>query len=109
MTSTARPSRCSPCWSRTGGGETSRPSERPDGFHWSSQEKPVQSFMDPQAEAVEGQPARFTPEDHRAVCPHHAVIVDTYNAEPIHVCTDPAASGHQPFRQGPVTASEEDR
>src|SRR5437879_7975881 len=83
--------------------------ERPDGFHWSSQEKPGQSSMDPQAEAVEGQPVRFTPEDHRAVCPHHAVIVDTYNAEPIHVCTDPAASGHQPFRQGPATASEEDR
>ena len=35
--------------------------------------------------------------------------MDTYNAEPIHVCTDPAAAGHQPFRQGPVTASEEDR
>ncbi|MBJ7597343.1 ParB/RepB/Spo0J family partition protein [Candidatus Nephthysia bennettiae] len=83
--------------------------ERPDGFHWSSQEKPVQSFIDPQAEAVDGQPVRFTPLSHGAACPHHAVIVDTFNGEPIHVCTDPAAAGHQPFRQGPVTAAEEDR
>ncbi|MBJ7599752.1 ParB/RepB/Spo0J family partition protein [Candidatus Nephthysia bennettiae] len=83
--------------------------ERPDGFHWCSQEKPVQSFIDPQAEAVEGQPVRFTPLSHGAACPHHAVIVDSFNGEPIHVCTDPAAAGHQPFRQGPVTAAEEDR
>jgi hypothetical protein len=45
--------------------------ERPDGFHWSSQEKPVQSFIDPQTEPVDGQPVRFTPLSHGAVCAHH--------------------------------------
>lgn len=83
--------------------------ERPDGYPWSSQEKPVQSFLDPQADTVEGQPVRFTALRHGAVCAHHAVIVDTHNAEPIHVCTDPAGAGHQPFRQSPLPGGEEVR
>jgi ParB family transcriptional regulator, chromosome partitioning protein len=51
--------------------------ERPDGFAWSSQEQPIQNFVDPKADPAEGQPVRFTPIAHGAVCPHHAVIVDT--------------------------------
>jgi hypothetical protein len=47
--------------------------ERPDGIHWSSQEKPVQSFIDPEAQLV-----LFTPLSHGAVCAHQAVIVDSY-------------------------------
>jgi ParB family transcriptional regulator, chromosome partitioning protein len=82
--------------------------ERPDGFPWSSREQPAQSFIDPTAEPVDGQPIAFTPVTHSGACPHHAVIVDTYNAEPVHVCTDPAAAGHQPFRQHPLRAENEE-
>ncbi len=38
--------------------------ERPDGFAWSSHEQPIQNFIDPKAEPVEGQPVRFTPVAH---------------------------------------------
>jgi ParB family transcriptional regulator, chromosome partitioning protein len=81
--------------------------ERPDGFAWASREQPVQSFVDPAAQPIDGQPVPFTSMSHAGACPHHAVIVDTYNAEPIHVCTDPDAAGHQPLRQHPLRAEEE--
>jgi hypothetical protein len=32
---------------------------------------------------VDEEAVRFTPEAHAAVCSHHAVILDGYNAEPI--------------------------
>jgi hypothetical protein len=82
--------------------------ERPDGFAWSSQEQPIQNFIDPKAEPLECQPVRFTPVAHAAVCAHHAVIVDSYNAEPIHVCTDPVAAGHQRFHRNPLRADEDE-
>jgi ParB/RepB/Spo0J family partition protein len=80
--------------------------ERPDGFAWFSQEQPIQNFIDPKAEPVDGQPVRFTPVAHGAVCPHNAVIVDSYNPEPIHICTDPVAAGHQRFQLNPLRADE---
>jgi hypothetical protein len=36
------------------------------------------------------------------------VIVNSYNAEPIHACTDPGDAGHQRFQRNPLRADEGD-
>jgi hypothetical protein len=51
--------------------------ERPDGFAWSSQEQPIQNFIDPKAEPVEGQPVRFTPVAHVLRLVVHDTVLST--------------------------------
>lgn len=78
--------------------------DEPDGYAWSSTEKPVAAYIDPNAEpGPDGQPVQFNPETHAAVCPLHAVFI-RYDAEPVYVCRDPREAGHRSIHERAAAA-----
>jgi ParB/RepB/Spo0J family partition protein len=86
--------------------------ERPADYPWSSAEKPVGQFIDPNVEvALSETPMSFTPEAHAAACAFHAAFINPYDCKPEYVCTNPQEAGHESIHRRPapvVTAPADD-